>query len=432
MQGDGEKTPLSRSPSGSEQIPEYTSQMIRWIALCGLAVLILTTPLHAADDCSEVQLQRASTIVRGNRAQLLGDAVEEMDTRVPSAVQLQIESMKDSLAKFVDLYMMCRPTNVADAGGLERDLAKRLDANEPWAASPSREYGQEDQQVYGADLTLIAKKPEGAPGLIAIEVSFGIMCGKDTMLLIYEWQSGEWRQVLRWQSGRYTEVSGAFGDFFEYVVKTSPVSNVPLVAVAHGRPWCTSGWSEFDLDVIKTARNDAQQQVLLHREESYNRTVDRAAVLLKTPHGFQLRVEDMSLDFVHLFVEPVIYNYLVAGDTVRRVQPVAVNGRDFVDVWLKSNWAEAAEWSAKDNVANLKKDHARFEALQNAANGSTVSFGAVRSCAKDPTRFQVEIDEDSGDSVFYQIREGQDSFTMLSASTRSDPGCASADLMRPH
>jgi hypothetical protein len=358
-----------------------------------------------------------------------------MNTGVPSAVQPQIENMKDSLAKFVDLYMICRPTTAEDVGLLERDLAEHLDANKTRPAASSREYSGEEQQVqqvYGADLTLIAKKPEGALGLIAVEVSFGIMCGKDTMLLIYERQSGKWRPILRWQSGRYTEVSGAFGDFFEYVVVTSPVSNVPLVAVAHGRPWCTSGWSEFHLDVIKTARNDAQQQVLLHREEGYNRTVDRAAVLLKTPQGFQLRVEDMSLDFVHLFVEPVIYNYLVSGDTVRRVQPVAVNGKDFVDVWLKSDWTEASEWSAKDKVANLKKDHARFEGSQKAAGGSMFSFGAVRSCAKDPTRFQVELDEDSGDSIYYQIREGHDSFTMLSASTRSDPGCASADLMTRH
>lgn len=71
--------------------------MIRWIVLCGLAVLVLTAPLRA-DDCSAIELQRASTLVKDTRAQLLGDAVEEMDTNVPPPVQRHLANMKDALA----------------------------------------------------------------------------------------------------------------------------------------------------------------------------------------------------------------------------------------------------------------------------------------------------------------------------------------------
>lgn len=328
--------------------------------------------------------------------------------------------------------MGCQASNTADIRHIEKGLAAWLDANKPQGTVSPPEYGQVERRVYGTGLRLIARKPDGAPEVIAVEVSFGIMCGGDTMLLIYEWQDGRWKPILRWQSGRYRDVSGAFGDFFKYAVMTDPISNTLVVAVAHGRPWCTSGWSGFDLDVIKIAQSNAPQKVLLHREGGYNRTVDRAAVLLKTPRGFQLRVQDMSVDFVNLFVEPVIYTYAVADDDARRVQPVAVNARDFVDVWLKSEWAEAFEWSAQDNVDSLKKEHGRFAALQNSANGQTFSFGSVRSCTKDPTRIQVELDEDSGKSTYYQIREEQDSFTMLSASARSDPDCTRIDLVPKH
>lgn len=405
--------------------------VFRWIAPCGI-VLALTAPLRAADGCSEVELQRASAVVKDVRAQLLADKVEEMDTNVPPTVQLQLEKMKDSLAKFLDLYMMCQPANGADVQRREIELATQLNANKTQPPLSFPEDAEEVQQVYGADLKLIVRRPEGAPELIAVRASFGIMCSEDTMLLIYEWHSGKWRQILRWQSGRYSRVSGAFGDFFKYVVISSPTSSVPFVAVAHGHPWCTSGYSGFGLDVIKLAQNTTPQKVLLHREGDYNRTADRAAEMLKTPSGFQLRVQNLSVDFVNLFLEPVVYSYLFAGDDVRRVQPVAVNARDFVDVWLQSDWAEASEWSARENANSLKEEHARIEELRNAATGETLRFGSVRSCGKDPTRVQVELDEDSGASAYYQVREEQDSFTMLSASAHPNPDCTHSEIVPKH
>jgi hypothetical protein len=281
------------------------------------------------------------------------------------------------------------------------------------------------------NLDISVRRPDAAPDWIAIEVRFGIMCGEDTMLLVYALHQDKWRRLLRWQSGKYGEISGAFGDFFEYVVISKPLANVPLVVVAHGRPWCTSGWSSFDLDVLQVAQGGNSPRLLLHREASYNRTADPAAVLRKTSHGFQLRVRNMSVAFEQLFLQPVIYSYSIESNRLRRVQPVAVNGRDFVDVWLQSSWTDASKWSESGNTSSLQAEHAKFEALQESGNG-TFSFGPVRSCATDPSRFQVELDHDSDASFYYQIREGQNSFTMLSASARPDPRCNGADLMKGH
>jgi hypothetical protein len=142
----------------------------------------------------------------------------------------------------------------------------------------------------------------------------------------------------------------------------------------------------------------------------------------------------MSLDFENLFVKPVIYGYSVSNEVIRRVQPIAVNGRDFVDVWLQSKWAEAADWSAADNLDELKKAHDNFEALRNrnTTDWPTFAFGAVRSCAGEQNRFQVELDQDSGAPKYFAIAQGTNAFTMLTTSSQPDPRCRSGDLMGKH
>lgn len=406
--------------------------MLRSALLCILGVII-AMPLQAATECSEPEMQQDLQIAKKLHAKLLDAAVDEMDTSVSPGLQDQIVEMKDSLAQFISRYMACEASSRSDVKKIQRDLATYLDANKPHVNSPPPNPGLEEaeRRVYGANLTIQVKRADAANDWIAIQVRFGIMCGEDSMLLIYAPREGEWRQILRWQSGKYRDISGAFGDFFEYIIVSKPLSNAPLVIVAHGRPWCTSGWSAFDLDALRVAEDANAPQIILHREESYNRTAEPAAVLRKTSYGFQLRVKNMSVAFEQLFIQPVIYSYAIDGDHLHRVQPVAVNGRNFVDVWLQSSWADASKWSAGNNTRSLRVEHAKFEALQGQGN-VTFSFGPVRDCPANASRFQVELDPDSGAALYYQIREGQNSFTMLSVSATPDPKCDGIDLMKSH
>lgn len=405
--------------------------MLRSVLLCILGVII-AMPLQAATECSEAEMKHTSEIANKARAKLLETAVDEMDTSVSPAVQDQIAEMKDVLAQFVNHYMACQASSRPDVRGIQQDLARYLDANKPRVNLPAPNPGLEEpeRRVYGANLTIEVRRADAADDWITIQARFGIMCGEDTMLLVYAPREGEWRQILRRQSGKYGDISGAFGDFFEYVIIGKPLADAPLVVVAHGRPWCTSGWSAFDLDVLRAAEDANAPHVILHREEGYNRTAEPAAVLRKTSYGFQLRVKNMSVAFNQLFIQPVIYSYAIDGDHLHRVQPVAVNGRNFVDVWLQSSWEDASKWSAGSNTQSLRIEHAKFEALQRTGN-VTFSFGPMRGCPTEPSRFQVELGSDSGaSSLYYQIREGRNSFTMLSTSATPDPRCDGTDLMK--
>jgi hypothetical protein len=397
--------------------------------LVGVFSFAVVSPLKAADDCSQGRMRTAYINMKSVQAQLLAVQSGFMDTSVAELAQTQIRTMKDALNDAINSFMSCQRESAISDSSLTNRLAATLDANKPEKApkdfpDPIPDYAVGD---YGENLQISAARADPKLNLLAIKASFSITCGQDTMLLIYEWRDRNWKQALRWQSDAYGEISRAFGDIFQYVILPR---DPPIVAVAHGHPWCTSVWSGFDLDVIKLGSANNPQQLLLHRTEGYNRGADEAAAMRKTAQGFELRVRDMSLDFETVFVKPVIYRYRVSDNQVRRVQPIAVNGRDFVDVWLQSKWTEASEWSSNENLDALKNEHLKFEAQRSSIKGSPISsFGAVRSCSDKPNTYQVEVDQEPGGPTYYEIREGQNSFTMLWASVQPNLHCDSGDLM---
>src|SRR6185312_12800072 len=61
---------------------------------------------------------------------------------------------------------------------------------------------------------------------------------------------------------------------------------------------------------------------------------------------------DVLIEFTEASIDAGVHNreavrhFLINGDQVRRVDPVALSPRDFVDEWLTRDWKESARWSA--------------------------------------------------------------------------------------
>jgi hypothetical protein len=273
--------------------------------------------------------------------------------------------------------------------------------------------------------------------LILVVFNFGIVCGDDSMLLGYERSQGKWTRVLRWQSDPDRTLN-AFGDFFEYRVVQQKGSADWLVGVAHGHPMCTSNFGKFDLDIIQPARTGTPQKTLLHKQEIYWR--DDPVEMKRTPDGLELRDSAYSHD-LNIIRRTGIYRYRISGDQITRVQPIAKNGRDFVDEWLNSPWNESKNWNLPSELVNLEASHKRIETLEdpNAKETPNFTYGPVRTCSDSKAHFQVELDEGwwveqqkdwrPDKPAYFQIQEGNNSFTMLSASGQPNQHCTGPDIM---
>lgn len=402
-----------------------------------VASLFLVPVSRSEHPCSHVALRAAADRAKAVQAKLL--AIKPEGDGLEPELRQQIQKLKDKLVVTTDASLDCATTAIT-AEKLQNELQSLLNANK----TPKKPQWQDDSNAvdddyYGADLNVKVSRAGDKTSLILVVFNFGIVCGDDSVLLGYEWKGEKWTRVLRWQSDP-DRTPNAFGDFFEYRVLQQENSANWLIGVAHGHPMCTSNFGGFDLDIIQPKRSDSPQKVLLHKQEIYWR--DDPVKMKLTSDGLELRVSAYSRD-INIIRRTGIYRYRISADQIDRVQPIAINGRDFVDEWLNSPWNESKNWNSPSELAGLESTHKKIETLNHPADQNqetpNLTYGPVRHCSDSASHFQVELDkgwwvEEKNDwrpdtPTFFQIQEGKNSFTMLSASNKPDPRCTGHDIM---
>lgn len=398
-------------------------------------------PLHADDRCSQDSLQHAAGRVFELQSRLLAVKVGQdgMDTSVSPAIQADIREFKASISYAVDAFIRCS-SSTGEEKSIESGLADLLRANkeEMWKTVEGDTLNGNPDQVYGRALGLKVRTLSQEPRIISVQVSFGVNCGDDNVLIVYELHDVGWRRELLWQAGDYETVGGAFGDFFEFQLIPNGAPNGFALAVAHGHPWCTSRWSGFDLDVLEPDKGKEATKVMMHTNEGNVRD-EIEPRMKRTSDGFELRLEVGTVESA-VMTRAGIYRYHVANGQIARVQPIAKNGRDFVDEWLQAPWSDAQKWSAQEQLAVLEKKHEAFSRSRKNTEGpmfNLFNYGPVMGCFDDKDHFQMELAAERWDGkvahpmpgYYFQIEQGKNSFTMLSASDKADPHCSGPDLM---
>lgn len=396
-------------------------------AFCALCLAVAALfPAARAQSCSGDEIQKSANEAKSVRERLLATKMEEFPSMlVFPATQKEILAFKNALANTVTAYLRCKVEPAVNLKTMETELLSAW-VNQPEPGRTPPEDNDTDGR-YGRDLEITANHPGTEPQLLAVTITFGIPCGEDSMLLIYEHQAGKWQQAVRWQSQDYSQISDSFGDFFQFVVLPTNQPGQWVVATAHGTSWCSSRWSAFALDLVQPKRDGSPQRTLEHIEDGYVR-FEKEVIFKYRPDGFEFRVEKGMRD-MDIMTRTGIFRFRLVNDRLERLQPIAMNGRDFVDEWLQVKWSDAQRWSNLSSLASLEKEHSRLLSLYNGAKTSLFTYGPVRACSDDPKHFQVELDLTPGSPNYFQIEQGENSFTMLSASTQQDIRCKGPDLM---
>ncbi len=419
-----------------------------WILLLSLAA-----PCLAQSHCDPYGLPNAASRVLALQKEIEEITLPETDTGISPAVSAKMTLLKDALSSISDIALACANPSI-DPSVLENQLAKALHANAPeppenTAISADDHRYDEITGSYGHNLRVKVSRPPGFANLLQLQYSVNIECGDDNMLLLYELRNAVWTQKLRWQSPALKEASDAFGDFFLVAVLRDPVTpqnNSWSVAVAHGRPWCTSRMSGFRIDVLSPSTHSSSPRIVWHTEREYSRG-GFAPSIKPLGNTFELRLnaDCMSFDIDNCFERRVVYRYRLDNDKqVRRIGPLAINARGFVSEWLTAPWTEARDFSSTTSLPELHRVHDQFDPPSkpdgNEFRGH--SYGPVRSCAA-PRTFQVQINstlekivtgKPGGESqplpsLYFHVREVKDGYEVVTAPIAPDSTCTGPNLM---
>ena len=415
---------------------------LSWLVLlCGMV------PCGAQTPCSSAALADVAKQIHGIQDELKYIQVDGIDTRVPPAARDQLTRLKSALSCSADSALAHAGPPV-DPLAIQNRLTEILSADSSGRAVVTNERlflgTGADPVPYGPDLSVrVSRSPNAAP-LLVVDFSFDIECSDDHVLLVYTLRNGAWRRLMRWQAPPLKEISDAFGDFFVWTILTGSggADSSVRIVVAHGTPWCTSRFSGFKIDVLSAGSDPDSAMVVWHTERGYSRG-DFIPTLRSWGDVFELRVNENAFD-IDEFERRVIYRYRVDKDQgVRRIEPLAIHARGFVEEWLTAPWPEAASFSAEEAASELKAIHDAFTKPDDLNRGFMAHrHGPVRACIA-PGTFQVQVSstlekfvpgKPGGESRtlpshFFHVREAQDGYVMLSAPTEPDPTCRGADLM---
>jgi hypothetical protein len=197
--------------------------------------------------------------------------------------------------------------------------------------------------------------------------------------------------------------------------------------------------SGFDMDVLELGL-PAAANPMWHGEHGYRRLdLDPPLTLRPTAGGFEVRTSvSGGGDNVS---RKGIMRYSVTASGVRRVEPLAMNGRDSVVEWLELPREEAAAF-ADESAGSLTWQMFQDFTYEGKGKDATVpypGFGAVRACKDSSTHFQVEVTSQIFDSsakgsrlghaYFVQLQEVPNGYRIHSVTHSSESSCTGPDLM---
>ena len=128
----------------------------------------------------------------------------------------------------------------------------------------------------------------------------------------------------------------------------------------------------------------------------------------------------------------VIRHYKIMGDEAKRLDPLALSPRDFVDEWLTHDWiSEAALWSESTHRVALRDTYKRLH--KDMMFGSFL--GPTMHCSAAPDLWAVGVDlsdpptpSKEAKGVYFLVRwRPPYRFTMVDVSDHPYPTCSKKD-----
>jgi len=345
--------------------------------------------------------------------------------------QNSITLMKQALTTFIRSYMGCVSSN-PDPTEIEKKLLQLVHGFE-FKVQPGQVMNNDqlppDFGKYGFELYFRVRVTD-TPRLVSITADFSIECGGDTVLLIFAPEGKSWKESLHWQTEPYKTVGGgtmAFG----YAISPPDDAGRWYVVVHTISPWCSSTWSDIRYAAFRPSADPLHPQKLLSNSDFMWWGNDDYGEVEVGRNEFDLRFHSSSIDAgVHNRV--FIRHYSVKGDRIRRIQPVAVSPRDFVDEWIISPWSESAAWSSSSSADMLRQAHQMMSRREKSTN-RLLEYGSVYKCSGGDS-YQVEVIEETGKNFnvehsYYFHLAGDGPFTMTSVSQKSDGNCGGRNLL---
>jgi hypothetical protein len=273
-------------------------------------------------------------------------------------------------------------------------------------------------------------------GLLIITTAVGILCQYDESAYAYKRVNDHWQRIWESEQNDYSPKKYAPQHLAAVHVlqpfKDGHEDGPPFVMTL-GNDWgCASFWHPV---YYRVWRVDASSSKLLidDSEIAWLRAQTYIVGSIAQDRREETAPVDVLIEFTERSIDTGVHNreairhYLIDGDKVRRVDPVALSPRDFVDEWLTRSWNESATWSASPALGQWNgKLHADFVAADFAGGTMHCQTSDLWQVTVEPHNAQKNFEPEP--DVYFLVRwHPPYHFTMMNISDKPWPRCTQED-----
>jgi hypothetical protein len=240
--------------------------------------------------------------------------------------------------------------------------------------------------------------------LLTVRTSVGILCGWDESAYAYERRGERWERI--WETEQAIGSGASYRPQYITGVRVSRAEEKTgdrlILSLGH-MGWCSSYLYPV---YFRMWRVKASGQATLLLDEEQPAYLGQHIPPIEGSigqNGALVEFTVPSVDRAIHFYES-IWHYKVIKDKVERIDPVALNPRDFVDEWLHRNWRDSSEWVPKARRTALRSWHAKLRDKEFAGR----YIDAAQRCTKAADEWQIGIDfgdpDKSTDNACFLVR----------------------------
>jgi hypothetical protein len=331
----------------------------------------------AAEDPALVEIRALLAPIRAKALKDLGargatPAITEVKHKLRDWVEGRLREFRDE----GDLSAFARELNA------EMRSAK-VSCN--WDPGP-REEGCPDrgQPGYLGEIRLVLGQ------MLVVTTEVGVVCGFDQSAYAYYFVNGRWQRFWQSETNDYTEGKYVPLNFLgillssqDYFTKGADPNVRLLLVLARDPAYCESNWYNVYYRVWQLRIDRPEQKLLLDGGEE----ADLAAWVdgLVTPQDVLIEYATRTA-FPEFGIRRIVRHYVLRDGKLKREAPLALGPRDFVDEWMRTDWAVSSQWTSEGvSPSPLKRMH-REESFEGGMYTATVY------CEKRPEHWQVGLD----------------------------------------
>jgi len=268
--------------------------------------------------------------------------------------------------------------------------------------------------------------------VLILTTAIGVICSLDVSAYAYQREGGGWRRVFELETNDYgkdkywPQARRAVHVWRESSERLR--SETLFMLVLGNGAGCTSIWHEVTYSIWLVGPSN-QRRLVDKTEMAIMRGPEPVLGTISGDWRTERPSVDVLIEFTQGSIDVGVHNreavrhFLIDGDQVRRVAPVALSPRDFVDEWITTKWTESAAWSANPNLEEWHRKLRADEALR--------EFGWPTKHCQTPDLWQVSIERPGKKplpTAYFLVRwRPPYQFTLIDVAYKPWPRCTERD-----